>query len=519
MNEEAKKNGKLQDHEPASPVLWMPWSDDAPTSQPTQARVKKPPDRSVGIAVGTDLSRLTSVPWPDKPSADLSAPNRHNEASADTRNVTPPPPMSHGQRAIDPPFVTTRHGKPVAAPAALAFDVLLRQRPRSNAFGNEPVCSEKVRIALERILEVHEAIKHMHIAIELYACGAHNIPVINRSKGSPGEHRMDDVRIRNMTALAQRPGTTLEELVKLVRGETETDPRPNKALRPKDLQQLLQGYKHVDFIVDAASFGLNPRWLCEASPRYGKFKNHQSANRYLNGVVRSVRGGQDDDQYLVVDKKLLEAWPSVQISPFGAVEKKGVDPAVEVRLIHDLSYPKGGSVNDATDRSDLPAIQYAHVATIARRIDELASDTDDVETMIMTGDVKGAFRHLRVASKHVSWMGALINQLRVLVIDMSAPFGWTCSPTYYGAFGGAITWLVARESPASMNPGDPDTTPFFSYEWVDDHVMVERNVGNRLQAAATALRLSMMAVLGPRVINEEKFSDWSTKVGRARPGV
>lgn len=57
-----------------------------------------------------------------------------------------------------------------------------------------------------------------------------------------------------------------------------------------------------------------------------------------------------------------------------------------------------------------------------------------------------------------------------------------------------------------------DTTPFFAYEWVDDHVLVEKDVGNRLRAAATALRLNMMAILGPRALNEGKFSEWSTRL-------
>jgi len=42
--------------------------------------------------------------------------------------------------------------------------------------------------------------------------------------------------------------------------------------------------------------------------------------------------------------------------------------------------------------------------------------------------------------------------------------------------------------------------------------MVESDTPGRLQAAETALRLAMLAVLGPRSINEKKFSQWSTKL-------
>lgn len=109
-------------------------------------------------------------------------------------------------------------------------------------------------------------------------------------------------------------------------------------------------------------------------------------------------------------------------------------------------------------------------------------------------------------------MAATIPSLEVLIIDMSAPFGWTSSPAFYGAFGGAITWLVSRESPNSLDPSSGDNEPFIAYEWVDDHVLVEPHIGNRLHLANEALRLSLLAVLGPGSINEEKFSAWETKL-------
>ena len=138
--------------------------------------------------------------------------------------------------------------------------------------------------------------------------------------------------------------------------------------------------------------------------------------------------------------------------------------------------------------------------------------------MIMKGDVKGAFRHLRIHANHVQWMGAQLPNQDVVVLDLSAPFGWTGSPLYYGAFGGAISWLLSRESPASISSSSLDSTPFFSYEWVDDHILVETNDEVRLFWAEETLRLSMLAILGPNAMNEKKFTanahalglDWDT---------
>ncbi|OWZ09415.1 hypothetical protein PHMEG_00017886 [Phytophthora megakarya] len=36
---------------------------------------------------------------------------------------------------------------------------------------------------------------------------------------------------------------------------------------------------------------------------------------------------------------MLAKWGEIHCNPFGAVEKKGVNPQVKVRPIHDLSYP------------------------------------------------------------------------------------------------------------------------------------------------------------------------------------
>ncbi|ETP13259.1 hypothetical protein F441_11510 [Phytophthora nicotianae CJ01A1] len=142
-----------------------------------------------------------------------------------------------------------------------------------------------------------------------------------------------------------------------------------------------------------------------------------------------------------------------------------VDPSVEVRLIqwswiiHDLSFPICDSSNDASDKVSFPNAHYTNVAVIARRIDECWELQPGVRVCIMKGDVKGAFRHLMLLSR---------------------------------AFGGAISWLVSFESPHSLTRGENvDAEPF--------SVMI-----------SAALRLTVMAVLGPRSINKKKFSEWST---------
>ncbi|KAE8897839.1 hypothetical protein PF003_g18360 [Phytophthora fragariae] len=130
----------------------------------------------------------------------------------------------------------------------------------------------------------------------------------------------------------------------------------------------------------------------------------------------------------------------------------------------------------------------------------------------MKGDVKAAYKNIHVHEEVSAFFAGSIPEDDVVVIDLALPFGWTGSAAHYGAFGKAISHLVRRESPNSLNPSDPDTEPFFCFNWVDDHVLVEHDIGDRLQACDSAILLAMTAVLGPRAINEKKFTDWSTRL-------
>ncbi|ETP07198.1 hypothetical protein F441_16482 [Phytophthora nicotianae CJ01A1] len=214
---------------------------------------------------------------------------------------------------------------------------------------------------------------------------------------------------------------------------------------------------------------------------------------------------------MVVDIDLMDHWPEVVYSPLGAVEKKDADPNEEVRTIHDLSFPKYDSVNSSFITDSVPRVCYESVVRIARRIENLANYGYEGRIFMLKGDVKGAFRLLRVRANQVFRIVACFKELGIIIIDMAAPFGWAGSPPCYALFGRAISWLMAANSPATVSESE-DTEPFFASEWVDDHILVEPDVDGRLQLSEATLRHVMLAVLGPRSINESKFSSWSSEL-------
>jgi len=138
--------------------------------------------------------------------------------------------------------------------------------------------------------------------------------------------------------------------------------------------------------------------------------------------------------------------------------------------------------------------------------DPLHPERSPIHALI--GDVNAAFRNIQNHAKHVKWFGFFVPELKVIVFDMSAPFGWTASPMYYGVFGNGISAVVRRESPHDLNPHlSSDTEPFFCFEWVDDYILIELDTPGRLEAAETALRLAMTLTLGSSAIHPKKFAD------------
>ncbi|KAG2821317.1 hypothetical protein PC112_g11425 [Phytophthora cactorum] len=93
-----------------------------------------------------------------------------------------------------------------------------------------------------------------------------------------------------------------------------------------------------------------------------------------NALLRSIREGQDSGTYLVLDADVADAWPELCISPFGCVPKADADSRFAARLIHDLSFPRGSFVNDASDPDDLPPLTYEHVGELALRIESTKSN-------------------------------------------------------------------------------------------------------------------------------------------------
>ncbi|KAE8967357.1 hypothetical protein PR003_g29201 [Phytophthora rubi] len=195
---------------------------------------------------------------------------------------------------------------------------------------------------------------------------------------------------------------------------------------------------------------------------------------------------------------------SIYISPIGVVEKDGTD----IRVINDYSCPAGASINDYSNRTNLPVITYNPPGDIARRIFTLRQDYPDARILLMLGDVAGAFWHVPISADDAHMFAFVLEEY--LVVDLACGFGWCGSPAWYFLPGTLINGLY-EDTPCPSTTAPRSLTGLF---WCDDHTCIEPEDGLRCFRANLALRRAMATVLGPKAINTRKFTGWQEQ-GRA----
>lgn len=171
------------------------------------------------------------------------------------------------------------------------------------------------------------------------------------------------------------------------------------------------------------------------------------------------------------------------------MEKPGVESSTNMRIIHDLSYPSGESVNDYTNKTRIPPAEYHTPAAMARKITALRRRFPKTELQMMSGDVNGAFRNVPFHENDVHMFCARVPELDAIVIDMYQGFGWTGAPGFYGLAGSSINSLYNSMRPVWNGQPMAHQYPFDGTLWRDDHNSFKPNVGSRL---AEVMQLSAM---------------------------
>ncbi|KAG3017123.1 hypothetical protein PC123_g10797 [Phytophthora cactorum] len=100
---------------------------------------------------------------------------------------------------------------------------------------------------------------------------------------------------------------------------------------------------------------------------------------------------------------------------------------------------------------------YIHCDAVATEILRLKRAHPSAKVCVMAGDVASVFRNICIHNNSVYLFAGQIEEDDIIVIELSAPFGWTGSPGFYEIAGGAIAPAHGTNTNAECSGG------FFNY--------------------------------------------------------
>ncbi|XP_062618317.1 uncharacterized protein LOC134279921 [Saccostrea cucullata] len=125
---------------------------------------------------------------------------------------------------------------------------------------------------------------------------------------------------------------------------------------------------------------------------------------------------------------------NLQCSPIGLVPKKEIN---EFRLIHHLSYPEGGSVNDFIP-DDLCSVSYTTIDDAIKLIKKIGKNC-----LLAKTDIASAFRILPVHPNDHELLG--IQFKGSFYYDKCLPMGCSISCSIFETFSTALQWIACSK--------------------------------------------------------------------------
>lgn len=314
-----------------------------------------------------------------------------------------------------------------------------------------------------------------------------------------------DVRI--LDALVANPALGIAGTLALFRGQTTMDQRPNKALRPRLYRKHLSTYPQLELLCAIAENGMITAWRDqEDCTRVRPVPtNYAGADTGSSVVINKLLADYYRGRCIIATMATLVAEPGFQSSAFALVPKKDIPLHLDGRIIHDLAAPAGASVNDRTDPTMSPDATWDQFVSIAQRVRDLRRRYPGYPVYAMGADIADAFHHVPMNSSHAPAFGGQLPRSSIGIISGMAVFGWTASPGYFAVLGKAVSHY--QRTGASTVLGFQE--PFWIFQWVDDIVLIEVDIGDRLERAEKRLRDGVKLVFGSDGWHEGKFTTWS----------
>ena len=309
------------------------------------------------------------------------------------------------------------------------------------------------------------------------------------------------------TDLIRRKHWDVGKAVRELREETWGG-RPNADLNPSLYVKCLKNYPQLSMMCHIAEHGVNVLLDPSFRPRRPWMRNLPIATEAINVAINKIVSEYNKGRGIIVHSNIIgRNCPRLTVSPMGAV-KKGNEPLCEnVRVINALSSPKDHSINSATINV-IPDACFGKVSEIADEVLRLRLlHPPSVKIMAMGADIDSAFKHIPKSADAVELFAVIIPGTSFMWLSFNLDFGWKGSPGYFALFAKA----VRHQQSAGGSYIQGKWYNFYVFVWVDDIILVEPDIGDRILLAETRLRTSVEQVFGPAAWKESKFETWTTK--------
>ena len=187
----------------------------------------------------------------------------------------------------------------------------------------------------------------------------------------------------------------------------------------------------ADFLWEGFNYGFRIPYTGPRSARFSK--NHGSALKQpeiiKNRLDEEIKLGR------VAGPFSTPPIDDLIVSPIGLVPKS--TPG-EFRLIFDLSYPHGASINSGISKEDSSVI-YTNFDEVIRMVRE-----EGAGSYLFKVDIKSAFRLIPIHPSDFSLLGMIFQDQ--YYIDKCLPFGLSVSCAVFERFSTFLEWHVKQES-------------------------------------------------------------------------
>lgn len=196
--------------------------------------------------------------------------------------------------------------------------------------------------------------------------------------------------------------------------------------------RFLDGYS--PYLVQLLFSGFSEGFPLHYHGHNRNFEGRNLLSVLQNPQVVDVKIQKELESHRLAGPFKVPPFPSFKVSPLGVVPKK---TAGEFRLIHNLSFPKGYSINDGIPQTET-AVCYATV-------------NDAIRLMKLSGpgcflaktDIKSAFRIIPIRPEDYHLLGMRWRGL--YYYDRCMPMGCSSSCKTFETFSTAVEWIARQK--------------------------------------------------------------------------